>query len=127
MTNILTMDDIGTLSSIRFTRSKHERDNRNVTFDNLGSSADAVIGRDGRIYSNKTIIEKTGSFLVVGGIDKFVNQEMDYEPEIYITDSQLRTIQEIMMKVARNKVDVNITADDEWFQDMLSGIAIRSA
>lgn len=121
------MDDIGTLSSIRFTRSKHERDNRNVTFDNLGSSADAVIGRDGRIYSNKTIIEKTGSFLVVGGIDKFVNQEMDYEPEIYITDSQLRTIQEIMMKVVRNKVDVNITADDEWFQDMLSGIAIRSA
>lgn len=127
MTNILSTNDIGTLSSIRFTRSKHERDNRNITFNNLGSSADAVIGRDGRIYSNKTIIEKTGSFLIVGGIDKFVNQELDYEPEIYITDSQIRTIQEIMMHVVRNKIDTTISADDEWLQEMLNGIAIRSA
>jgi len=126
MAYVISSDDISGCTSLNFKRSMHEKDNRNITANSLLGSSDIVLAKSGYMFSNKTEFKNSVTITIEGGVDKFVNEDTDYD-NIYVTDSQLWTLQDIIIKAVRINRNLNISADEWMLDDMLKAVAVRSA
>lgn len=87
------------------------------------SSATYVIDVDGNVYQGASANESSASIIIIGGIDKFINEKIQ-RPTInfYISEQQKLTIYKIVKELAAYYQDSTISSSNEMLDYSITAL-----
>lgn len=84
------------------------------------SDATYIIDLDGKIYQGASASEENATIIIIGGIDKFINEKIERQAvNFYITEQQKLTVYKIIKELASFYQDAQISSSNETLQQSI--------
>lgn len=84
------------------------------------SDATYIIDLDGTIYQGASASEESATLIIIGGIDKFINEKIErHAVNFYITEQQKLTVYKIIKELALFYQDASISSSNETLQQSI--------
>lgn len=90
---------------------------------NQFASATYVIDIDGKVYQGASANEQQASIIIIGGVDKFINEKIERTSvNFYISEQQKLTIYKIIKELANYYQDSSISSSNELLEQAVSAL-----
>ena len=119
--NLVSPEAVAHSKDLSFEFSKTLR-GENVDL-NQYSSATYIIDLDGKIYQGASANEQQASIIIIGGIDKFINEKINRTAvNFYISEQQKHTIYKIIKELSNYYQDSTISSSNELLEQAVSAL-----
>lgn len=119
--NLVSPEAVAHSKDLSFEFSKTLR-GENVDL-NQYSSATYIIDLDGKVYQGASANEQQASIIIIGGIDKFVNEKVNRTSvNFYISEQQKHTIYKIIKELSNYYQDSTISSSNELLEQAVSAL-----
>ena len=87
------------------------------------SSATYIIDLDGKIYQGASASEESASIIIIGGIDKFINEKIERQAvNFYMSEQQKLSVYKIIKELASFYQDAEISSSNETLQQSITAL-----
>lgn len=87
------------------------------------ASATYIIDIDGKVYQGASANEQQASIIIIGGIDKFINEKIERTTfNFYISEQQKHTIYKIMKELSNYYQDSSISSSNELLEQAVTAL-----
>jgi hypothetical protein len=87
------------------------------------SGSTYVIDIDGTIYQGESATEDSAKIVIIGGIDKFINEKIERQAvNFYLSEQQKLTIYKIIKELASFYQNAQISSSNETLQQSITAL-----